>query len=62
MVVREDTLDENKVENHEESVDAQPEAEPIFTVEILKIIKDAQQQHGLRHSDYQRYTKIPHMQ
>uniref|UniRef100_A0A1B6CIN9 Signal recognition particle subunit SRP68 n=1 Tax=Clastoptera arizonana TaxID=38151 RepID=A0A1B6CIN9_9HEMI len=27
----------------------------IYTVEILKIIKDAQQQHGLRHGDYQRY-------
>ncbi|KAK9508807.1 hypothetical protein O3M35_006274 [Rhynocoris fuscipes] len=28
---------------------------PVFTVEVLKIITDAQQQHGLRHSDYQRY-------
>ncbi|XP_023231585.1 signal recognition particle subunit SRP68-like [Centruroides sculpturatus] len=26
-----------------------------FTLEILHIIKDAQQQHGLRHGDYQRY-------
>lgn len=26
-----------------------------FTLEILKLIKDAQQQHGLRHGDYQRY-------
>ncbi|XP_018324397.1 signal recognition particle subunit SRP68 [Agrilus planipennis] len=26
-----------------------------FTLEILKIIKEAQQQHGLRHGDYQRY-------
>jgi signal recognition particle subunit SRP68 len=26
-----------------------------FTLEILKIIKNAQQQHGLRHGDYQRY-------
>ncbi|KAJ8963661.1 hypothetical protein NQ314_005452 [Rhamnusium bicolor] len=34
-----------------------PEPEPLkpFTVEILKLIKDAQQQHGLRHGDYQRY-------
>nr|XP_023022582.1 signal recognition particle subunit SRP68 [Leptinotarsa decemlineata] len=34
-----------------------PETEPLqqFTVEILKLIKDVQQQHGLRHSDYQRY-------
>ncbi|XP_046660042.1 signal recognition particle subunit SRP68 [Homalodisca vitripennis] len=28
---------------------------PSLTLEILKVIKDAQQQHGLRHSDYQRY-------
>ncbi|CAG9864281.1 unnamed protein product [Phyllotreta striolata] len=26
-----------------------------FTVEILRLIKDYQQQHGLRHGDYQRY-------
>ncbi|XP_011635909.1 signal recognition particle subunit SRP68 [Pogonomyrmex barbatus] len=26
-----------------------------YSLEILKIIKEAQQQHGLRHSDYQRY-------
>ncbi|GFR24025.1 signal recognition particle subunit SRP68 [Trichonephila clavata] len=26
-----------------------------FTLEILHIIKEAQQQHGLRHGDYQRY-------
>ncbi|KAJ3646586.1 hypothetical protein Zmor_024168 [Zophobas morio] len=26
-----------------------------FTLEILKVIKNAQQQHGLRHGDYQRY-------
>ncbi|XP_018313740.1 signal recognition particle subunit SRP68 [Mycetomoellerius zeteki] len=26
-----------------------------YTLEILKIIKEAQQQHGLRHGDYQRY-------
>lgn len=28
---------------------------PQFTLEILRLIKDAQQQHGLRHGDYQRY-------
>lgn len=30
-------------------------AKVLYTIEILKIIKDAQQQHGLRHGDYQRY-------
>lgn len=28
---------------------------PVFTLEILKIITESQQQHGLRHSDFQRY-------
>ncbi|XP_066250327.1 signal recognition particle subunit SRP68 [Euwallacea similis] len=31
------------------------EASQAFCLEILKIIKDSQQQHGLRHGDYQRY-------
>lgn len=39
-------------------VEAEPEAEPaIFTVEILRIVKEAQSQNGLRHSDYQRYRQ-----
>jgi hypothetical protein len=38
MVVREDAPDENKVENHEEFVDAQPEEEPVFTVESILVI------------------------
>lgn len=28
---------------------------PFSTVHVLQLIKDAQQQHGLRHGDYQRY-------
>lgn len=27
----------------------------VFTIEVLRLIRDAQQQHGLRHGDYQRY-------
>lgn len=40
-----------------EAVDASKKEVEIktFTLEILKLIKDAQQQHGLRHGDYQRY-------
>uniref|UniRef100_A0A8D8V9S8 Signal recognition particle subunit SRP68 n=1 Tax=Cacopsylla melanoneura TaxID=428564 RepID=A0A8D8V9S8_9HEMI len=49
----------NPVENEETPVKAQPKEaakpKPLYTIEILKIIKDAQQQHGLRHGDYQRY-------
>jgi len=29
--------------------------ENIYTLPLLKIIKETQQQHGLRHGDYQRY-------
>lgn len=29
--------------------------EPLYTIRVLKLVKDVQQQHGLRHSDYQRY-------
>ncbi|CAH0564212.1 unnamed protein product [Brassicogethes aeneus] len=43
--------------SEEETTKQKPEPEPLkpFTLEILKLIKDAQQQHGLRHGDYQRY-------
>jgi signal recognition particle subunit SRP68 len=32
-----------------------PAVDLIFTLEVLKITKESQQQHGLRHLDYQRY-------
>lgn len=31
------------------------EPKPMFSIEILRLIRDAQKQHGLRHGDYQRY-------
>lgn len=31
------------------------EVKPLFSVDILRLIRDAQKQHGLRHGDYQRY-------
>ncbi|XP_039277199.1 signal recognition particle subunit SRP68 [Nilaparvata lugens] len=49
--VKQETCEENSVESLRTDI----AAEPLFTFEILKIIKDAQQQHGLRHGDYQRY-------
>ncbi|XP_033159318.1 signal recognition particle subunit SRP68 [Drosophila mauritiana] len=54
MVVQEDNPNTGDVQEKTESA---PVAEPskIFTVEILHMIKDAQQQHGLRHGDFQRY-------
>lgn len=35
--------------------DAAKIPESIYTLPLLKMIKEAQQQHGLRHQDYQRY-------
>ncbi|XP_012218352.1 signal recognition particle subunit SRP68 [Linepithema humile] len=47
---------EEKVDILEENQDGVIGKEPkTYSLEILKIIKEAQQQHGLRHSDYQRY-------
>lgn len=31
------------------------EPKPLFSVDILRLIRDAQKQHGLRHGDFQRY-------
>lgn len=55
MVVADElNLTENEVKSVEVNKNDNSETQ-LFTVEILKIIKEAQQQHGLRHSDYQRY-------
>jgi len=35
--------------------EAEGTIEPVYTIKILKLVKEVQQQHGLRHSDYQRY-------
>lgn len=39
--------------DEEEEEDSAPSK--VFTIEILRVIKDLQLQHGLRHGDYQRY-------
>lgn len=39
----------------DEDVEDKTEESKLFSLEILKLIKDSQQQHGLRHADYQRY-------
>ncbi|GLV32934.1 Signal recognition particle 68 [Carabus blaptoides fortunei] len=38
-----------------EDVAPKPVETKLFSLEILKLIRDSQQQHGLRHGDYQRY-------
>ncbi|XP_017797746.1 PREDICTED: signal recognition particle subunit SRP68 [Habropoda laboriosa] len=53
MVVEEknsESLKENQV--NDDAISKEPKT---YSLEILKIIKHAQQQHGLRHGDYQRY-------
>ncbi|XP_035783654.1 signal recognition particle subunit SRP68-like [Anopheles albimanus] len=45
-----DPSEEQEVMEVDESVEVK-----VFTVEILRVIKDLQLQHGLRHGDYQRY-------
>ncbi|KAH7950433.1 hypothetical protein HPB49_023888 [Dermacentor silvarum] len=42
----------------DQASETKPTEEPpktVLTLEILQVIKDAQQKHGLRHGDYQRY-------
>ncbi|KAL0278613.1 UNVERIFIED_CONTAM: hypothetical protein PYX00_000385 [Menopon gallinae] len=54
MVVAESC--DNEVKVNENEIKNSNEVKTLtLSVEILKIIKEAQQQHGLRHSDYQRY-------
>lgn len=42
----------------EEMEGVQIEDQPFPTISILQLVKDAQQQHGLRHGDYNRYRFI----
>lgn len=34
---------------------AESDSKSLFSIEILRLIRDAQKQHGLRHGDFQRY-------
>lgn len=47
-------------ENDGKTVITAADNEPklLFSVEILRLIRDAQKQHGLRHGDYQRYRGL----
>ncbi|XP_012171630.1 signal recognition particle subunit SRP68 [Bombus terrestris] len=53
MVVEEKSSDSFK--ENQTNDDTTPTEQKTYSMEILKIIKEAQQQHGLRHGDYQRY-------
>ncbi|KAF8771648.1 Signal recognition particle subunit SRP68 like protein [Argiope bruennichi] len=52
------TTDDTEPKTEDGNNNQQPDVadhQKTFTLEILHIIKEAQQQHGLRHGDYQRY-------
>ncbi|CAL1278923.1 unnamed protein product [Larinioides sclopetarius] len=52
------TTDDKEPQTEDGNNNQQPDVivhQKTFTLEILHIIKEAQQQHGLRHGDYQRY-------
>jgi len=49
----EPVITENLEKEQVESIENEPPA--AFTIELLRLIRDWQQQHGLRHGDYQRY-------
>ncbi|XP_034939236.1 signal recognition particle subunit SRP68 [Chelonus insularis] len=51
VLVKNSDIDDNESEND----GANPKEARVYSLEIQKIIKAAQWQHGLRHGDYQRY-------
>lgn len=55
-MVEEAIIKESEGKTETISVDSEPK--PLFSVEILRLIRDAQKQHGLRHGDYQRYRGL----
>lgn len=52
----EDDITQEELNEEEQKID-QDNEETIYTLELLPVIKDAQQRHGLRHGDYQRYRQ-----
>eukprot|EP00794_Sanderia_malayensis_P008838 gene8838-9784_t len=52
----EEGIKQEEIGESEEKQEKEAE-ETVFTLEILPIIKEAQQRHGLRHGDYQRYRQ-----
>lgn len=52
-MVEEITVPESDEKSENVAVDIEPKA--LFSIQILRLLRDAQKQHGLRHGDYQRY-------
>lgn len=57
-MVEETNVQENDVKTGNASkpiVSGDGDTKGLFSVEILRLIRNAQKQHGLRHGDFQRY-------
>lgn len=55
MMVEDTIAQDNDGKSTEPPKTGESEAKPMFSIDILRLIRDAQKQHGLRHGDYQRY-------
>ena len=51
----EDTVEEIAKDQTEETSEQEQEEVKIINLKVLAVIREAQQKHGLRHADYQRY-------
>ncbi|KAF8383549.1 srpa-68 [Pristionchus pacificus] len=49
------TIDDVEMKDVSAVAEEAPPPEPFETISILQLVKEAQQQHGLRHGDYNRY-------
>lgn len=47
--------DNNENKSVEASKPVEDDPKKPFSIDVLRMIKNAQKQHGLRHGDYQRY-------
>lgn len=52
-MVEDTNVQETEVKSGNASAESGPKQ--LFSIEILRMIRDAQKQHGLRHGDFQRY-------
>lgn len=49
------TIDATNSSANTDSAGDGPKSRKEYSIEILRLIRNAQKQHGLRHGDYQRY-------
>lgn len=53
-----ETNKENESINTDVNKNVEGETKKIFSIDILRLTRNAQKQHGLRHGDYQRYRGL----